>query len=487
MDPVDLALFRFGLGARPGDRERVGEPRAWLRRQIRPEAALDVSLSKLPSSKERIREAAALDYAEVKRRSPIRYEEERRARAEVSYSTASPFAERWVRHFSNHFTVSTTAGATLRVIGAFEREVVRSHAFGRFADMLVESSRHPAMLLYLDNTRSVGPDSTFVKQAAVSEGRGPGRRDPAKRGNFRFDPRDPSRKSPGLNENLAREILELHTLGADGGYGQEDVRALAMIITGWTVDQRAEYDGGFRYEADRHQPGKKTLLGRAYGEGVEEGERALRDLAAHPSTARNVARRLAKQFRVDDRAAVATLEARFRESGGDLAAVARTLVDLDAAWAGSPVIAAPDDWLTVLVRATGIGTEVAERPERRGGRGSRGAVQGGGGAAVGPMATRAPFVEALRTLGQPTWGAPSPEGWPEDEASWAGPEQLVRRIEVASSLAAIAAGRGGDALGAALQALGPLLPEARRRAVDRAGDRTTALTLCFLAPEVLRR
>ncbi|MBL8157578.1 MAG: DUF1800 domain-containing protein, partial [Anaerolineae bacterium] len=219
----------------------------------------------------------------------------------------APFLERLVWFWSNHFTISVLKQRMIFVAGGYEREAIRPNVLGRFEDLLIATVRHPAMLLYLDNAFSIGPDSPA--------GRFTGR---------------------GLNENHAREILELHTLGVNGGYTQTDVIELARVLTGWSVDrQGTDNDNGFKFFPNRHQPGTKTLLGKTYAEaGEAEGRQALIELARHPSTARHIATKLARHFIADEPPpqAVARLERVFRDTGGDLKAMAIAIVDEPAAW-----------------------------------------------------------------------------------------------------------------------------------------------------------
>ena len=483
MDAVSIALDRFGLGERPNDRKVLGDPRRWVLAQVAASAAYPASLANLSSSKDRQLSVVGVETDERKQRSWMALHEELHARLAVAFTTDTPFAERWVRHFSSHFMVSTRQLTATMFVGPFEREVVRAHAFGKFNDMLLASTQHPAMLNYLDNQRSVGPESAYVERKSRRGQKGG----------------DRNLGEPGLNENLAREVLELHSMGADGGYGQDDVRALANLLTGWKSDNRGEHGGGFFFDTAKEQPGSVTFLGKKYGGGLEEGIRAINDIAAHPSTARNVARRVARHFRVSDPAGIATLETAFRDSGGDLAEVAKALIGLDSCWRGAAVIRNPDDWVTALVRASGgesvfAGGKNAGRlargtrakgerkasPKERPDPGSR---PKGGGAKEG----KDPWNRAMRSLGQPTWGASSPEGWPDDEASWAGPEQLVRRVEVASTLAATLLGASNEAFDHVSGTLVPKMSPAGQKMFERAGDRTTALTLAFCAPETLRR
>ena len=220
------------------------------------------------------------------------------------------FAERLVVFWSNHFCISANKGELARMwAGSFEREAIRPHVLGRFGDMLKAVEQHPAMLFFLDNQQSLGPDS-----------------------------RAGQNRKRGLNENLAREIMELHTLGVGGGYTQDDVTSLARIITGWTFAGRQGQlgaPGSFVFNANAHQPGAQRLLGKIYeNNGVAQGEAALADIARHPSTAKFIATKFARHFVADDPppALVARLQDVFRKSDGDLRALATALVDSDEAW-----------------------------------------------------------------------------------------------------------------------------------------------------------
>ena len=220
------------------------------------------------------------------------------------------FTERLVAFWSNHFCISASKGELARIwAGAFEREAIRPHVLGRFADMLKAVEQHPAMLFFLDNQQSLGPDS-----------------------------RAGQNRKRGLNENLAREIMELHTLGVGGGYTQDDVTSLARIITGWTFAGRQGQlgpPGSFAFNANAHQPGPQMLLGKTYEPtGLAQGEAALTDIARHPSTANFIATKFVRHFVADDPppALVARLRDVFVKTDGDLKAMATTLVDSDEAW-----------------------------------------------------------------------------------------------------------------------------------------------------------
>ena len=356
------------------------------------------------------------------------------ARIQAMATADQPFRERLVAFWSNHFTVSVRRSEVTGLVGAFEREAIRPHVTGHFEDMLLAAIRHPAMLLYLDNAQSIGPHS----QVGL-------------------------RSRRGLNENLAREILELRTLGVEGGYNQDDVRAFAAILTGWSVLGPRDVDGGtngFVFRPATHEPGEKTLLGVRYPEGGEsEGVAALAALARHPATARHVATRLARHFIADQppAAAVARLERVFRDSGGDLGRLAGALVDSPEAWA-EPLakIKTPEELVVSTLRATGV---------------------------IWPLDR---VVGQLRQLGQMSFSAPSPAGWPDVAGEWVGPEAVMQRIEwcalAGHRLAPMV--RPADLLEATI---GPVARPETRQVVLQAASVAEAVTLLLASPEFQRR
>src|SRR5579871_1991109 len=318
-----LAANRFGLGAKPGEIDSASSnPKAWLLGQLRRDDTAD-SFSALPKTGELVQDLLKRGQAvQAMDREAIRnfvmdarqtYLQEMAVRFRHGFITDAPFRERLVRFWSNHFVVSNQKPRAARFVGAFERDAIRAHVTGRFADMVLAVERHPAMQLYLDNAQSIGPDSF----AGMRTGK-------------------------GLNENLGREILELHTLGVEAGYTQDDVIALAKILTGWSLDRGpgpvgklmnaalgGTAEGGFRFYPPRHEPGEKKLLGKTYPEGFEGGVQALTDIANHPATARHIATKLAAHFIADDppQASIARLETAFRDSGGNLMNVYEALID----------------------------------------------------------------------------------------------------------------------------------------------------------------
>ncbi len=366
------------------------------------------------------------------------HQAEVKARLERAAITETPFAERLVWFWANHFTVSAARPVAYTLVGPFERDAIRPQVMGRFADMLLASSRHAGMLAYLDNQQSIGPDTP----AATKPRRGLA---------ARFAP-------TGLNENLAREILELHTLGVNGGYTQADVTELARALTGWRYSYLT---GRFRFEDDAHAAGERTLLGKRYPAGGEAQARAmLDDLARHPGTARFVATKLARHFLADDppAAAVQALAERFQQTDGDLVAVYRRLIELATGLSAlPPKFTRPDEHVVAVMRSLAVRS------------------------IDGRLAQA-----ALVAMGMPPFAAPSPQGWPDRQAAWLAPDALAKRIEF-NHAAAQLWGRGADARALAEQLFGPRLSTATRTELARAESPVQALTLLCASPEFLFR
>jgi uncharacterized protein (DUF1800 family) len=371
-------------------------------------------------------------------------------RVDLAVATRAPFAERLVHFWANHFSVSVGKQGTQFEVGPHEFTAIRPHVLGRFADMLKAAVLHPAMLIYLDQFQSVGPDAPFAKARA-------------RRRNA-----DAQGRPRGLNENLAREVLELHTLGVDGGYTQDDVTELARALTGWTVPGigrvgriAEDQPSGAAFVDAVHQPGTRRVLGRSYPQsGARQAAAILDDLAAHPATARHVATKFARHFAGDtpQPALIARLEGDFLKTGGDLASLAVTLIEAPEAWTPQPVkFRTPFEWLIAVLRLTGTAT-MAE-PQR--------------------------IVGALTQLGQVPWRAPSPAGYDDLAATWAGPDALVKRVELAER---IAKGAPADDVIARAEAAFPgALGAATRTQIARAESGRQALALLLVSPEMLRR
>ena len=464
-----LAAHRFGLGE--ADLGAVGtDAIAWLRAQIGPaDVQQPVADGRSPADALadtttglRLQAAARGQRAESDEqalRASVRADQ--RARLATAATTTRPFAERLAMFWTNHFTVSLGKGSVRGIVGAFEREAIRPHIAGRFVDLLRASTMHPAMLRYLDNHLSAGPDSRVVQRLAR-------RAQAAAREDAASDAARPPRVT-GLNENLARELLELHTLGAAhaagghgpwGGYTQADVTALAAVLTGW---RGAGHPGANAagFQADWHQPGRQTVLGHSLDSGPQGLEEALQMLARHPSTARFIGTKLARHFVADDPplALVDRLARAFRDSDGDLPRVYDALLAAPEAWQPQPAkLKTPEEFVVSAARLLRLG---------------RGLVQ------------RAPDA-GLGTLGQRLHAAPSPAGWPDRAEEWLGPEALWQRVEWASRVAD-RLGTQVDARALAQSSLGPLLGTATRQQIERAADAPQALALLLMAPEFQRR
>ena len=420
MDPRLRALNRFGLGARRGEVRTISDPRGWLRAQLSsgppalaaPAGAAPAEISGAIRAFRSARQDDPEQKRDARRKLAGIATAEARAALEARLTNTRPFVERLVAFWSNHLCISATSKALVAPFaGSYEREAIRPHVLGRFEDMVQASARHPAMLFYLDNHQSIGPSSRAAQR------------------------RLRQRNSRGLNENYARELLELHTLGVDGGYSQQDVLELARVLTGWTVSglrdpermgtaRRADrYRGmqwpeatgsneavvGFTFQEMLHEPGTRTVLGRRYADdGVTQGERVIRDLCRHDSTSRFVATKLVRHFVADDppAAAVTTLAGVFRESDGDLAAVTRALLELPEAWSTeSRKFRTPQDWYVAALRAFGVET-------------------------VGDYS-----AAPLRQLRQPLWSPQAPKGFGDSMQEWADPDSLMNRAELSRTIA----------------------------------------------------
>ena len=459
-----LAINRFGFGARPGDLALpASDPRGWLLAQIRAPYRVPTELAGLASGRDILAayQQARQARAEAKRAGraeqadPVResvaphYLAQASARTRLALASADGFRERLVHFWSNHFAVSVDKPACLGLAGALENEAIRPRINGHFADLLLAVESHPAMLLYLDNPTSVGPHSSLGGSA---------RR--------RADRTDGTPRKIGLNENLAREILELHTLGIDAGYTQADVTTFAAVITGWSVGggrgrEAGGEPGAFLFRDALHEPGAKTVLGRRYADaGFGQGEAVLRDLAAHPATARHLATKLARHFVADDPPPdlVARLARAYQESHGHLPAVYEALVGWEGAWAPAALkYKTPVEFVYSALRALEV------TPQQ-------------------PRALLAPF----EVLGQRHWMPGSPAGWPDRAVDWDGADALMKRVEWSVALAA----RAGDARSATATANAVLdrgLTDHTRTQLAHAASGSQALALLLLSPEFQRR
>jgi uncharacterized protein (DUF1800 family) len=345
-------------------------------------------------------------------------------------ATPTPVAERWVQFWGNHFSVAATKGTMVALVWPHEYEAIRPHAFGNFKDLARSAVLHPSMLLYLDNAQSIGPQS-----------------------------RAGQRRAKGLNENLARELLELHTLGVNGGYTQQDVTQTARLLTGWTV--RPETNGKAGFVEALHEPGTKTILGKTYPQGAHALDLLLGDLVQHPACARFVATKLVRHFVTDEPppALVDAISARFRSTGGDLQAVAQALFGNDIAWQSDhqPKFKRPEEYVLSAHRMLKM-----------------------------PMASVEQTVAAVQGMGQAVGRAPSPQGWPDTAEEWLSPDALLKRVQWADRFAETHS-TAADARALSKLAWGADLSMGTLQHIERAESSAQALALTLASPEFQRR
>lgn len=422
------AMMRFGLGSRPGDASPA-DPARWLADQLEQPDLAPAGGATVADGMAAIR----LDRTDPHPPGePSRARQTFRAEAQtlidLAIATDAPFRERLVWFWANHFTVSLRRGQIAPLVGAYVRDAIRPHVTGGFADMLLAVMRHPAMLLYLDNAGSTGPASL----AGLRQHR-------------------------GLNENLARECLELHTCTPTAGYTQADVTEFARVLTGWSVERQQD-PVGFKFRPALQDPGAKLLLGQHIPEGEQGGVEALAFLAAHPMTHRHLATKLVRHFVADTPPpdAVRTIEGALRDTGGNLGAAALALLRVPEAWQPLTKLRSPWDYVLAAVRASGLPPD--QRPD---------------------------MLAIMAGLGQPAFNAPFPIGWPDTAEDWAGPEAVLRRVDWAYGFAGRA--QLPDATVLADTALGPLLSDATLNELRHAGSRRDAITLLLASPEFQRR
>lgn len=461
-----IATNRFGLGARPGELQAASaDPRGWLRQQLSV-TELPQEIRKLPDSvyvfqqydvalknRRQSRKSKNDDDAKPNERDmsprslvlPL-YLDQVAARYRVAKQTDASFHERLVHFWTNHFAVSADKLAVLALAGTLENEAIRPHLQGSFADLVLAVEAHPAMILYLDNQASIGPSSKLAQRAAKRA-------------------RNAERKL-GINENLAREILELHTLGVNGGYSQTDVTAFARALTGWSIGSDrgpvAEgRPGTFEFRENAHEPGAQTVLGKRYAEaGVAQPRAILRDLAIHEATAMHIATKLVRHFIADvpPPDAVARIANIFKETQGHLPSIHAALIELPDAWAREQrKLKTPHEFVVATLRMFDV------IPQRR-------------------QQIFAPF----QMLGQRPYAPGSPAGWADVATEWDGPDALLNRIEWATQV--------GDRIGkthapleVADNALGELLTARTRQAVARAESAAQGIALLLASPEFQRR
>jgi uncharacterized protein (DUF1800 family) len=476
MMQTEIAVLRFGLGARPGDlAAAASDPRAWLAAQIKTAVPLAVNTPLTPSDQiftayvaareqrqEMKREASAQTATTGDSATDVKaafnavrnvylpqYRAQVLARAQSAALTDRPFAERLVHFWSNHFAVSADKGAVVGLAGALENEAIRPHVAGRFVELLTAVEQHPAMIAFLDNQLSVGKDSEAARFAAR-----------------RFGAAGTTKRQFGINENLAREILELHTLGVDGGYSQTDVTSFAQIITGWSIGGgKGRLAGGmagrFYFRDNLHEPGTKVFLGKSYiEEGQRQGEAVLADLARNPATAHFIATKLVRHFVSDDPppAAVERVARAFLKTGGYLPQVYAALIESPEAWeADARKFKTPEDFVFSTFRSLNISPS---RPED--------------------------VLRSFELLGQRQYTPGSPAGWPDTSKSWDGSDALMHRVLWASRVAAKYE-QGMDPVALAASSLGGYARPETLTALRRAASADQALALLLMSPEFQRR
>ena len=477
MSAAAIAVNRFGLGTSLTSDIAPTDAKKWLTSQFEQYQIMPNTWANQRKTSEIVADLAQYqmqarntnsnDKESVKRdfRRDVRddYLAAVKARAETSLTTTTPFIERLVHFWANHFAISVEKPAVTDLAGAFELEAIRPYVLGNFKDLLFAVEKHPAMLLYLDQVNSIGPNSRAAE---------------------RLSARDPNKKR-GLNENLAREILELHTLGVRSGYTQTDVTEFARALTGWSVagagnnkDKNAkdknsiEGANGFVFRPQIHEPGSRTIMGKTYGisktyyqSDMAQAEAVLADLATAQATAAHIATKLARHFAGDTPPAslVDKLSKAFTSSGGNLSSVYRALIDAPEAWQPAPAkFKTPWEWLISSLRGLGYLNTGKQNLE-----------------GINP-------AQILNQLGQPVWKPGSPAGYDDIADTWAGPNALLRRVEIAQRLAA-PFGDKLDARTLAEKILAGSISTATKTAIGRSESATTGLALLLVSPEFLRR
>jgi uncharacterized protein (DUF1800 family) len=471
-----IAANRFGLGARPGELTGIqSDPRGWLKAQIHGARPMPAAVLALSASDQvfqhqvealKARRAARQEAAKAgtdtgavakPEASTVRaavldnYYAQIVARYQLATHSTESFRERLVHFWSNHFAVSMDKTAVYALAGTLENEAIRPNLHLSFYELLLAAESHPAMILYLDNQASTGANSQVAQRA--------------QRRNDRQGIEQ--RRKFDINENLAREILELHTLGVSGGYSQSDVTTFAKVLTGWSVGGgqgkilESGEPGKFIFREALHESGTQTLLGKRFAErGIEQPIAVFKMLARHPSTAKFIATKLVRHFIADEppAAAVERVAKVFRDTEGNLPAVHAAVVECVEAWT-QPLskFKTPDEFAVSAFRCFDY------LPEQ-------------------PRQVLAPF----ELLGQRPYSPESPAGWADSAGRWDGPDALMKRIEWATQVAQ-RVGTRFEPLQLAEQSLGDVLGEHTRMALRGAADAAQGVVLWLMSPEFQRR
>jgi len=454
--PENIAVNRFGYGARGDELAHAkADPIKWLTSQLQ---AIDFS-DKQPSSDD-----IFIAYAKFKKQKKVMEQQQKQTQstpvqapdenkkqskmikqaarkthvkmnaAFLKQAIASEHSVSWrlLDFFSNHFSVSSSGRLMVGLSPTLEREAIAPNLLGNFADMLLAVEQHPAMLVYLNNEKSFGPNSRMAKKRKI-----------------------------GLNENLAREIMELHTLGVDGPYNQSDVVELAKAITGWSVKRpKKEHGTGFVFRAYGHEPGARKLLGQTYSQqGIKQGQQILRDLAMHPSTANYVCSKIVHHFVSENapQSLIEKMKKTWLNNQGNIKKVMLTLFSAEEAWLQSPQkFKTPREFVISTYRAL----------------------------APNKINDRSLF-NSLNNLGQMPFNAGSPAGFSDDESDWLGASALMARVEWSSLISAQLKRINAEQV--MVTALGNSISQNTYQMVMRAESRQQASTLLLMSPEFQRR
>ena len=450
MDKAAFSLCRFGMGPRPGETLKIKQdPLGWAIAELtaKPDTK---ALAGLPTAQDMLKQSMQYRMLRQKEKKEgsddeaskeIQMEQKNLIRNQVnahlkqSATSKTPVLEKLALFWGNHFTVSATNNAVRPIVASFQREAVYPNLSGSFRDLLFAAETHPAMLVYLDNHISTGDNSRLGR-----------------------------RSKRGLNENLAREILELHTLGTDGGYALDDIQSLAKILSGWTVERKARRGKQGGGEAGKttfislmHEPGTHDLLGKTYkANGAKQLLLALNDIAYHPTTAKFIAKKLATHYISDepDESHVDEIAATFMKTGGDLPSIHSKTFEL-AMEHGEPFTKARDHYSYVIALSRALGLK--DRYFRM-------------------------LRPVLTDMGQSPFSAPGPDGWPDRREDWITPQGLMRRISFAEKIADRSRGRW-DARELMESLYGEALSDATRTHIRRAESPAQGLVLALASPE----
>lgn len=441
----NIAVNRFGYGARDDELAQAkADPKKWLSSQLQTIQFSDnqpnsddifVAHAKFQKQKKLMKQQQKQAQDKNKMiKSAARKTYMKMSAASLKQAITSKHSVSWrlLDFFSNHFSVSTSGRLMVGLSPTLEREAIAPNLLGNFEELLLAVEQHPAMLIYLNNEKSFGANSRMAKKRKI-----------------------------GLNENLAREIMELHTLGVDGGYSQIDVIELAKGITGWSVkNTKKEHGTGFVFRVYGHEPGARILLGKKYAQrGIMQGQQMLRDLAMHPSTAKYVCTKIAHHFVSENPAQslIEKMQKTWLNNQGNIKQVMLTLFDAEEAWLESPQkFKTPREFVISSYRAIA--------PNRINDR---------------------TLFNSLTNLGQMPFNAGSPAGFSDEESDWLGASALMARVEWSSLVSAQVKRINAEQVMAT--ALGSSISQNTYQMVMRAESRQQASTLLLMSPEFQRR